>query len=141
MAVRSVPVTLPRRRSRTPAVLVLALLAGLVAMHGLPGTALAGPTHQVMPVASISMDMAGGHTTHGALPAAPAPDRPHHGPAASGHHPCEAAPAAAVALATPADTKAAALPPPRHAAAGCPPARARAARAPPDLNGLRVSRT
>ena len=130
VAVRSFRVTLPRRRNRTPAVLVLALLAGLVAMHGLSGTALAGPTHHVMSVAVLSMDLAGRHAAHGALPAAPAPDSPHHWPAASGHHPCVAALADAAALAAPADTKAAALPLPRHAT-GSSPARARADRALP----------
>jgi len=140
VTVRSVPVTLPSRRNRTPAVLVLTLLAGLVAMHGLSGTALADATHQVMPVAVMSMDMAGGHAAHGAAPAAPAPDSPHHGPAASGHHPCLAAPAHRVALDAPAGLAAAVLPLPRHAA-GCAPTRARADRAPPDLNDLCVSRT
>ncbi len=140
MALRSVRVTLPRRRTRTPAVLVLALLAGLVAMHGLSGTALAGPAHQSRPVAAMGADMAGGHAAHGAVPAAPARDGPHHGPAASGHHPCVAAPAAGVALDAPADTAAAALPLPQHAA-GYAPTRARPDRAPPDLNDLCVSRT
>lgn len=131
--------TLPRRRNRTPAVLVLALLAGLVAMHGLSGTALADPTHQVMPGA-MGMDVAMEHAAHGALPAAPAPHGPHHGPGASGHHPCLAAPPAAVALDAPADTAAPALPQTQHAT-GYAPTRARPDRAPPDLNDLCVSRT
>ena len=122
---------------RTPAVLVLALLAGLVAMHGLSGIATAGATHQVIPVAAMDADMA---SSHAAPPVAPPPDSPHHGSDASAHHPCLAAPVAAVALAAPADMNAAALSVPRHSA-GSPPARARADRSPPDLNDLCVSRT
>lgn len=141
---RCARVTPPRRRTRTPVVLVLALLAGLIAMHGLSGTALPGPTGQVMLVADMSAvmsaDMAGGPAAHGAPPAVPVPDGPHHGSAAGGQHPCLAAPADGVALDTPNGTAAAALPQPQHAA-GYAPARSRPDRAPPDLNELCVSRT
>lgn len=138
--VRSVPVTLPPQRDRMPAVLVFVLLAGLVAMHGLSRATPAGPTHQPMPVAVVSMDMTGLSVANSAQPADPTPDGSHHGPAAIGHHPCVAAPVAAVAVPAPADTMAAPLALPRSTA-GSPPARARADRAPPDLNDLGISRT
>ena len=132
--------TLPRRRNQTPGVLVLALLAGLLAMHGLSGTALADPMPQVVPVAVMGVDMASRPVVDGALPAAPAPDSPHHGGAANGHHPCLAIPAAVVGLAAAADTAAPALGLPHQALVSAP-TRARADRAPPDLNDLCVSRT
>jgi len=116
------------------------MLAGLVAMHGLSGTALAGPKHLAMPAAVLSMDMAAGQGAHGSPPAGPAPNDPHHGPTASGHHPCLAAPAASVDLVAPADMVAPARRLVQQAATFAP-ARARADRAPPDPTDLCVSRT
>lgn len=132
--------TQPRRQHRTPAVLVLALLAGLVAMHGLSGTALAGPTHQGMPATGMNMDLVGGPAALGPLPAAPAPDAPHHGPKASGQHPCLAMPAASVDLVAAVEMLAPAPPQPQQATALAAD-QGRADRAPPDLHDLCVSRT
>lgn len=92
----------------------------------------------------MAMDMAGGPdmpAVHGNLPASPAPDMPHHRPAASGHHPCLAAPAAGIHLGAPAGAAPPALPHQRDPAASGVPFRARADRTPPDLDDLCVSRT
>jgi len=134
-------VTLPRRRNQTPAVLVFALLAGLLAMHGLSGTAQAAATPHYLPAAVMAMDMSAEHAVHGQSPAAPAPNTPHHGPYATGHQPCLAALAAGVVLDAPAEaTNAAGLLSQRVAAAAAP-ARAPADRSSPDLNELCISRT
>lgn len=133
--------TLPRRRSRTRAVLVLALLAGLVAMHGLTGTASAETTRLGTPATAMGMGTAAGLASRGALHA-PAPHSPHHGPSAAAHHPCLASvPTAGAVLETPADAVAAALAVARIPVADPASARARADRAPPDLDRLGISRT
>lgn len=106
-------------------------------MHGLAGTALAGTAQNVM----AGGDMAAGHGSHDALPAAPAQHGPHHGPAAFAHHPCLATPAASASLHVPAAEETVGLPLLRHASRSPAPARARPERAPPDLNNLCVSRT
>lgn len=135
-------VALPCRTNRTPGVLVLALLAGLVAMHGLTGTASAANKPQARPAVMVMvMDVSAGHAARGATPAAPAPHGPHHGPAATGHHPCLVVPAAGAELDAPAASALApAAPAPAMVAAAFRTA-ARADRAPPDLNRLCISRT
>lgn len=130
-------VTLPCR-NRTPAVLVLAVFAGLLSMHVLSGIALADATHRAMPPSVAGMHGAGGDVDHG-VPAAPPPDGPHHGADASGHHPCLATPAAGVAVAAPTAKATPALP--ARLARTAAPARNQVERAPPDLNDLCVSRT
>lgn len=136
--------TLPRRRTRTP-VLAFALLAGLLTMHGLTGTASADMTRPAAHAAVMDRDMTHMHAgtdSQAAIPTAPSPHGPHHRPAATGHHPCLAAPVdAAITLHAPASTAAPDPPLPQAAAEATTHPRARADRAPPDLSALCVSRT
>jgi hypothetical protein len=138
-AVRFPGVTLPRRWNQRRAVLVLALIAGLFAMHGLSGTALAAPAHWGM-TAAMGMDGAAGRPADGVRPAIPASNMPHHGPAANGHHPCVAAPASGAPVGPLTGAAPAPLSQPRRGREAAP-AGARADRAPPDLHGLCISRT
>ena len=119
--------------------LVLAVLAGLLAMHGLSGTAAVSRSHQAMSTA-MSSDIPVARGTHGVTPGTPAPAEPHHGPSANGHHPCLAAPAGGAPWLTPADTATRIEWPPLRAVPAAA-ARARDYRDPPDLIDLCVSRT
>ncbi|MCA1712257.1 MAG: DUF6153 family protein [Actinobacteria bacterium] len=126
---------------------VLAVVAGLLAMHGLtaPAWAAAAAAASSRPAAGAETAMpgmtTGGGAVHHAAPGNRAPASPHHGPAARDHHPCLAVPATSVAFTSPGAARAPAPPalPALTTAAATPGARLE--RAPPDLNGLCVSRT
>lgn len=120
--------------------MVLALLAGLVAMHVLSGTVLAGDAQESTMADAMSGDVGGGTAAHGGVPVSPASDAPHDGPVATGHDRCLVALTDGVGLAAPADLGVV-TPPLLLSLPRSVPTRAHSERAPPDLNDLCISRT